>query len=156
MKIRDARKDDFERLNELYEQLDELHRNAYPDRFRRPDKAGRTEEYFISLLENSDAYLIVAEDEGDILGFAEAYIRKAPDFPVLQPRTWLLIDGIAVDKVYRNKGAGQALFNELINRSKEKGISDIELKVYGFNETAIKFYEKNGFTNISRTMYKKI
>jgi len=33
MHTRDAVESDFQRLNELYEQVDELHRRAYPDRF---------------------------------------------------------------------------------------------------------------------------
>jgi len=156
MNIRDAVKNDFPRLDELYEQVDELHRRVHPDRFKKPEKTGRSADYYESLLDTPGAFLIVVEKEGKVIGFAEAYIKKAKNNPVVKPRTWLLIDGIVIDKVWRNSGAGQFLLNELVRRAKAGGIDQIELNVYEFNTAAIKFYEKCGFKSICKTMHKNI
>ncbi len=156
MIIRDAVSEDFSRLNEIYGQVDLLHREAHPNRFRKPEIIGRPGEYYESVLENPDGYLLVIENEESIIGFAEAYVRYALNYPILQPREWLLIDGIAVDKTYRNSGAGQALLNELIDRAKAKGIAEVELNVYEFNASAINFYNKNGFESVCKTMSKSI
>jgi len=156
MLVRQAKKADYETLNNIYDQVDILHRDQYPNRFRKPDNIGRPSEYYDSVLSNPDGILIVIESDNIVIGFAEAYIRKAPDFPVLQPRKWLLIDGIAVDHNYRGKGAGQLLFDELMKYAKNVGIEEVELNVYSFNEAAIKFYRKNGFDNICTTMGRKL
>lgn len=156
MKIRNATKSDFQRISELYEQVDRLHREAHPDRFQRPAEIGRTEEYLSALVKNEKAFLLVAEENGNVIGFAEAYIMSSPDFPVIKKRSWLLIDGIGVDESCRGTGAGQRLLNELEERIKEIGIHEVELKVYEFNNQAINFYEKNGFKELSRTMTKKL
>lgn len=156
MIVRDAVIDDFKRLNVIYEQVDKLHRDAHPGRFRKPEVTGRPAEYFESLMKMPEAYLLVVEKDGEVIGFAEAYIRYTPDYPILQPRKWVLIDGIAVDKAYRKTGAGQALFDELICRARAAGIDQIELNVYEFNEPAYKFYRKNGFETVCKTMSKRI
>jgi len=46
--------------------------------------------------------------------------------------------------------------NELVRRAKAEGINQIELNVYEFNTAAVKFYEKNGFEGVCKTMQKKI
>ena len=156
MIVRDSRTEDFSRLNEIYEQVDKLHRDAHPERFRRPDKLGRPDGYYESVVKTPGAYLLVVEKEGAIIGFAEAYIRQSPDFPIFQPREWMIIDGIAIDESYRNTGAGQRLFDELVSIAKSEGIDQIELNVYAFNEPAYNFYKKNGFETICKTMGKRI
>ena len=156
MIVRDAETRDFDRLDEIYEQVDKLHRDAHPERFRKPVVTGRSSEYFETALEVPGAFLLVAENDGVVIGFAEAYTKYAADYPIFQPRKWMLIDGIAVDKSYRRTGAGQALFDELIRRAKISDTHQIELNVYEFNEPAYNFYKKNGFETICKTMGKKI
>lgn len=156
MIIRSAVKEDFERLNILYEQVDKLHRDRHPDRFRAPEVIGRPEDYFNTLLETPCAHLLVAERDDLIIGFAEAYVRQAPDYPIIQPRRWMLIDSIAIEEAHRHSGAGQMLFDELKRRAKLDGIDQIELNVYEFNEPAVKFYKKNGFEDVCRTMSLKL
>jgi len=156
MKIRSAEKRDYHRINELYEQVDRLHREVHPDRFQKPAVLGRPDEFLNALVENESSYLIVAEEREEIIGFAEAYIVSAPNFPVLKQRSWLLIDSIAVDEGHRGMGTGQKLFDYLGAKAKERGVEEVELNVYAFNDSAIKFYEKNGFKELCKTMTKRL
>lgn len=156
MKLRVAENCDFKRISEIYEQVDKLHRKAHPDRFQKPIQIGRSQEYFNGLIKDDKAQLYVAIEKEEVIGFAEAYISSSADFPVLRKRQWLLIDGIAVDVKFRRKGVGQLLLNELYEWSKKQNIEDVELNVYAFNEPAIKFYKKNGFSEISKRMTKKL
>ncbi|MBN2897639.1 MAG: GNAT family N-acetyltransferase [Clostridia bacterium] len=89
---------------------------------------------------------------GKVIAFSEACIKTALDLPAVQPRQWLLIAGIAVDEKVRRSGAGQALLDSLKQWWAEHGIAEIELKVYTFNESAIRFYEKNGFKELSKNL----
>ncbi len=154
MHIREAVREDMDQLDKLYSQVDELHRQAYPGRFRKPEIAGRPEAYYLERIQAQDALLLVAELDGQVIGFAEGYLRSAPDIPVLQQRSWLMIDSVAVDQNHRGHGAGKALFDGLEARANKRGITEIELNVYAFNQKAIGFYEKLGFEVISQTMGK--
>lgn len=55
---------------------------------------------------------------------------------------------INVDIKYRNKGVGGKLINEYINYLKKIGITGIHITT--FSPSAVKFFEKNGFTVLHR------
>ncbi len=57
---------------------------------------------------------------------------------------------------YRGKGINKLILEELINWSKDRGISEIRLEVYYDNEPAVKAYEKAGFESHILLMRKKI
>jgi RimJ/RimL family protein N-acetyltransferase len=54
--------------------------------------------------------------------------------------------GMSVDRDYRNQGIGTELMERAINWAKEKGIVRLELEVYTENLSAIRLYEKFGFS----------
>lgn len=60
------------------------------------------------------------------------------------------VANIAVDGEYRSKGVGKALMDEVSKRLLERNISDIVLDVRVSNSRAIGFYEKYGFSVITR------
>ena len=154
--VRAAGIEDFSRIKEIYEQVDAIHREAHPEWFIKPDKPGRSDEYLKALLDGEEGLLVVAERNRRVVGFAEAYIRRAPDFPVLKSRRWLLIDNIAVDRKNRRSGVGQKILRHLQERARALDIEEVELKVYSFNTGAADFYEKNGFREFSRTLVKRM
>lgn len=156
MYIRSAEKRDFNRINQLYEQVDQLHWEAHTEIFQEPTQKGRSDDYLLELIDKEGAFLLVAEKSNKIVGFAEAYIIKSPDYPILKKRSWFLIDSIAVDKDSRHMGIGQALYNKLESIAKKRNIKSIELKVYAFNKSAEAFYNKNDFSVRNKTMFKRI
>jgi ribosomal protein S18 acetylase RimI-like enzyme len=156
MIIRDATSKDFKEVSRIYEQVDRMHREQHPNIFKKPQIPGRPDDYFQNICDGEFSKFVVAESETGVIGFAEAYVMTASDFPVLQPRQWVLIDGIAVDEDIRGTGAGQAMLDYLIDWSKSMAIEEIELKVYSFNTGALKFYERNGFKEINKTLSLKI
>ena len=60
------------------------------------------------------------------------------------------IEGIVVDKEFRNKGHALELLDFAEKNLKEKGIEKIFLEVRAGNFVAQKLYEKRGFTIISK------
>lgn len=152
LEIRQATDQDFESINEIYVQVDELHQIEHPHKFQIPDVPGRSIEYLSNLVDSSTSFLLVATYQEQVVGFAEAYILSAPDFPIMKKRKWLRLDTIAVDRDYRSRGIGQALFDHIKRQVEELEIDEIELGVYSFNKSAQKFYEKNGFKPVSITM----
>jgi tRNA threonylcarbamoyladenosine biosynthesis protein TsaB len=60
------------------------------------------------------------------------------------------IANIAVDRRYRSLGLGRGLLDDLRRRLLTKGIDQIVLDVRAANKNAIRFYEKYGFSVITR------
>jgi ribosomal protein S18 acetylase RimI-like enzyme len=60
------------------------------------------------------------------------------------------IYNIAVKLNFQNQGVGQKLINQIVSRTANLQSRSIWLEVRESNTKAIKFYEKNGFTKISK------
>ena len=67
------------------------------------------------------------------------------------------MENIFVEEEYRSKGIGTKLMSYLITKAIEKQVVNITLEVRLSNESAIKFYEKNGFKKVStrKNYYKE-
>ncbi|MGB3480000.1 MAG: GNAT family N-acetyltransferase, partial [bacterium] len=81
-------------------------------------------------------------------------IRTAPYIDIMVPRHYVVIDKMVVLDVHRGKGVGKMLMKKAHEWISSKEIKHIELHVWEFNQSAIKFYEKLGYTTASRKMWQ--
>jgi ribosomal-protein-alanine N-acetyltransferase len=58
------------------------------------------------------------------------------------------IQTIAVAPTAQRRGIGDALLTELINEAERRGCPHLDLEVRADNDTAIRLYERHGFTRI--------
>lgn len=58
------------------------------------------------------------------------------------------INNIAVAAAGRGGGIGRLLLTDTLNHANEKGYDSVELDVTAVNDSAIRFYEKNGFVRV--------
>ena len=91
------------------------------------------------------APMLVAADEGGVLGYAICKLMKNRN-PAQGDYTTLYIDDLNVDDAARRKGVGTALLDACRTLAKEKTCFNVTLNVWAFNEGAIAFYERNGFS----------
>jgi len=56
---------------------------------------------------------------------------------------------IGIDPYFKRQGYGTALLNHLIKELRKRNISEILLEVRAGNKSAIQFYKKQGFKEIS-------
>lgn len=147
--VRFANKQDLTQINKIREQVNRLHVNARPDIFR----AGfgkEMEDLVYSMLNDTDKSIIVAEREGTICGIAcVEYIIK-PQSPYSFERKIYRISEFGVDEAFQRQGVGRELFAFIKQDAKEKNFSKIELDVWEFNQSAVKFYEAVGFQQYRR------
>lgn len=87
------------------------------------------------ILENDNAFVIVAEYEGEFAGYADV---------------WTVLDeadlnSIAVRVDFRRKGIGDAIMLAMTEMLSANGVATINLEVRVSNMPAIKLYKKYGF-----------
>lgn len=103
-------------------------------------------------IESSDYHMIVAKEDNNIVGTCVAEIKHLGDDEVTKRRDILFIEYIIVKDEYKRLGIGTAMLNHMKEFVKENNISSLELTVWGYNEDAIKFYNKN--LKVKRTIYE--
>jgi len=154
--IREVTTADYEILFDLFDEIDSLHRDHLPHRFKKANGPAREKDYFLGLIENEDHGLFVAEMGEELVGFTHVIINDAPSIPIVVPRRFAILDSIVVKAGYQQHGIGRMLMDKMQAWAIEKGATSIELNVYEFNETAISFYEKLGYRTLSRKMSKEL
>lgn len=155
MIIKEATRDDLEKIILLLEQVSELHYINRPDIFKRKSK-NDMKEYGIENLESEEKKMIVAKDEINVYGVLIYKIKELKDHVNLKPSRTLWIEELNVDEMCRKKGIGKMLMLEAENIAKKLECERIELNCWQFNETAIKFYEEIGMITQRRILEKKI
>lgn len=95
-----------------------------------------TREGFFTFLTREDAMFLVVEEKGQILGYCGLLM-------VLDEGD---ITNVAVRRDRQKEGIGNFLMESLVRLAAERGVTTIHLEVRVGNDTAIRLYERNGFT----------
>lgn len=88
--------------------------------------------------------VVVAEINSEIIGSGYARIEESKDYLKHQKHAYLGF--MYVKPGYRGKGVNQKVIQALQEWSLTQGITEFRLEVYHANESAIKAYEKVGFS----------
>lgn len=154
--VRKLQKKDFDSFSQIFEQVDEIHRGALPEYFRKTEKRFRTQDYFDQLLTDTSVLLLGSFDENHLVGLAHAVVKQHPSTEIHVPGNYVLLDNLVVSENKRGNGIGKILYNGVCAWAKEQCIKEIQLKVYSFNEQAIRFYKKRGFSELAISMRSQI
>src|SRR3989338_3438595 len=87
-------------------------------------------------LKHKNRMFFVAEQDGELIAYSCAEIKKNPAF-VKPPKRGHLFN-LYVKKKYRSKGIGNLLINETLKWFKSKKVSDLEIMTHSFNKKAKK------------------
>lgn len=136
--VRMAEMTDAARVNALYRSLAELHRAARPDVFA--SLAADTMPVAAALIGDNGLILVAEDEDGTVQGMIMGKVRGYRG----QPAGILWIDDLIVEESARGRGVGSTLLAAARDYGRRQGCTRLELNVWAFNETAIRFYEKNG------------
>ena len=90
--------------------------------------------------------MAVAERNGEIMGCGYARIEDAKSYSKHKKHAYLGF--MFVDSKYRGQGLNKKIINHLKAWIYSKGIDELRLEVYVENESAIKAYQKMGFSSL--------
>ena len=108
-----------------------------------PFSISQTADYIRNLSGNPEGVMILAFDEGELLG--SGVVSSVSGRARFAHRKDL---AITVRKDYWGKGIGSGLMNLLLDFCRKNGAEVVELQVRSDNERAIALYEKFGFEKI--------
>jgi GNAT superfamily N-acetyltransferase len=103
-----------------------------------------------ALLASPDAALLVAEEDGQLLG--SGYVRLDPAEPFLAHARYGLVGFIFVVPERRGRGISASVIRALGNWAALRGVHELRLEVYPANAPAVRAYEKLGFAPHLLTM----
>ncbi|MDX6582531.1 MAG: hypothetical protein QOI10_1715 [Solirubrobacterales bacterium] len=91
-------------------------------------------------IESHDACVLVADDEGALIGFCTGY----QDLHSVRfgYRAW--VEDLAVDPARRSQGVGKALLDAIKAWARERGATHLELDSAETRSDAHRFYEREG------------
>jgi ribosomal protein S18 acetylase RimI-like enzyme len=156
LSIREATLEDYPSLDPLFTEGDAFHREVLPHIFRRPEGAARAWSYFSSIVNSEEACIFLAQVREQVVGLVQVLVRETPDIPLLVPRRYAVVDNIVVARGWRHSGIGKALMERAQNWAVKKGVTQIELNVWAFNQGAVAFYEHLGYKVVSQRMWKEL
>ena len=144
--IRPARREDLERVNELRRMVNDVHVQGRPAHFKPgfgPELQGHIHDQF----DNPQRFgVLVAEADGDVVGFATVQYVHRPESPYTLPLAFYHVEEFGVDAAHRRRGVARALVEYMKADARAHGLKRLDLDVWSFNEGAMAFYEAAGFT----------
>ena len=144
MIIRKARKDDIPELGLLLKQVLDVHHNVRPDLFKE-GATKYTDQELALILDDPDRPIFVAVSESDkAIGYAFCIFLQHRDDNILTDIKTLYIDDLCVDREYRKKGIGKALYNYVSQFAIDSDCYNLTLNVWADNISALAFYESIG------------
>ena len=139
-------------LQEYIVSIDKEKYNILTDDYR--------EEYFKKTIQEVQKYngkIFLYSENNKIVGLIVGLINNEEtfDYDFKAPKRGRITE-LIVSKNCRGKGYGKLLLNFMEEYLINNGCKDILIEVFGYNENAIKFYEKNGYHIRVLDMSKKV
>ncbi|TCT38158.1 acetyltransferase (GNAT) family protein [Providencia alcalifaciens] len=114
--------------------------------------AEQSSEFVENAIEDNKFHLLVVDHEGEIKGFCIAQKQTADPYSCIVPRDFGYIFDLVISPDFRGEKAGKQLLDGMKEWAKLQKFSHLELSVLAQNHQAIKFYEREGLVEVSRTM----
>lgn len=154
MTVRRMEQGDYPAYCGLLRDVHALHAENRPDIFRQ-DFAMPDEADFAQMIADGNMICLAADADGDVVGMCLMEIRM-PKAAHVHHRPFGWISDLCVRSDLRGRGIGTELYRAAKDEARESGLARVELMVWAFNESAVRFYEKQGMSLRSRTMEEKL
>ncbi len=149
--IRSAEQADCAKIRPLQKEIADLHHAGRPDLFREEARYYSNED-FAGMLNDPQHFIFIAEDAGEVVGYAFAWLIDYKNHTTYKPFLCFYIDDICVLSSHRRRGIGRMLFEKCREQASLCGCKMMDLGVWGFNREAIAFYESMGMRERIRKM----
>lgn len=156
VEIRPATADDVGALADIYQASADHHVRLDPSLYTTPDYQALRQRYEGRLPMPQDQEILVAEVDGEVVGWIELHLLAAGGEPrMMRDRKSVEMD-IAVLPHYRGHGVGSRLVDAAEAWAAARGAEVMTIEAHVANLDAIRFYsERHGFRTTAILMMKR-
>ena len=147
--IREATEFDLTPMLGLWQELVTFHEQFEPLFVQRKDACRTWLKFVRENMDKDTALVLVAEQDGKIVGLSEALITPYP--PVFERERYGELMGMVVAPQARRQGVGTLLFTEMKRWYQQQDIDRIEVRAHVHNPISQPFWEKQGFQPYLKT-----
>jgi GNAT superfamily N-acetyltransferase len=142
--VRAARAQELDRVAALWTLLAEHHAPA-AGLAPAPGTAFALRDHLLAVLRDPDSVLLVAEEDGQLVGFGSARVLRRP--PIFAETARGEIEALFVREPARRAGTGRAVAERLLAWLAERGLARAALQVASGNAEGQRFWRALGFTD---------
>ena len=154
--IRSAVLTDYEKLCELWEVGDALHRDALPHMFRASGQPSKNRSDVEALLAGPLSTILVATRRAQLVGLMTLLEKRVTANAIAVERRYVEVDNMVVIPSAQRQGVGSAFLQAAADWAQARGISSLELSVYEFNDGAQALYRGAGFAPVLTRMRRTL
>ena len=143
IEVRDATKSDLRAVTSLWTKLAEHHSMLSDDFALSWDSRLRWSKYLNSKFKDISTKLIVAEENGKLVGFMLCLL--SPNAPVFAERKIGVISDVYVLPERRMKGVTKLMFDHAVQWFRKNKVRSVQLGVAAVNPEALAVWRKLGF-----------
>jgi ribosomal protein S18 acetylase RimI-like enzyme len=150
--IRNAKPDDMPIISELWQELMRFHAIRYKHLTVTEEGVKNFYPFLREhIADKNNSCVLVAEINGEVMGFCIAYREKRK--PFFKLKEYGMIDFLGVTQKYRKLGIGEILFEHTKEAFVNMGLKRIELLIATSNEVSTSFWQKLGFKHYVSKLY---
>ena len=155
MEIGKLAESDYDKVVELYKELDEFHVQARPDYFVHREKQEiYPKDAFVLNLSDPGVLQLGAFENEQLVGLVRATLWE--ESGMVKDVKTVCLDNIYVLPAYRRKGVATRLFAEVESWARGQGAIRLDLHTWAFNKDAIALYQAMGMTPQRYVFEKKL
>jgi uncharacterized protein YndB with AHSA1/START domain/GNAT superfamily N-acetyltransferase len=155
VRIREAVPDDLAAVCRLGAEVNLLHHQEWPHIFAGPGDPMAQASHWRRGIAATDAATYVAEQGAQVVGFVTVFeVREGS--PLQQPVPFARVNTVSVDERHRGAGIGRALMQQAEAWAMQRGLTDLRLHVWHFNQRALHLYDELGYEVRSHVLGKRL
>ncbi|AHC52171.1 N-acetyltransferase GCN5 [Sulfolobus acidocaldarius SUSAZ] len=151
--IRLAKKEDTKNIVDFFSRMYRLNSEFDPLLNNPENLEERVSKSVDKSLENPDEIIVVAEDNGKIVGTARVIVHERSFY---FPDREAIIEEFYVHPAYRRQGVGKDIISFIEEELEKRGIQLLSANFPSRNVIASSFYKKMGFREIHSKYVKRI
>ena len=111
------------------------------------------EAYFGAMFEREHSVVLVAEDDGAVVGYVAGHLTTVSTMSLVPLAT---MESIYVEPSARGRGVGGILAAALIHWATDRGAAQMRVTAYAANQGAVRLYQRLGFTPHELTLSRPL
>jgi ribosomal protein S18 acetylase RimI-like enzyme len=143
--IRRATVSDAATVSALNADVQAIHASALPWLFKAPSAETFPLAAAASMLARDDVLVYVAYLGDEPVGYAYAQVRRHPDTSLQYAFEEIHLHHLSVSPRHRGHGVGGVLLSAVRRAADDRGIRQVALDVWTFNQRAEGFFRRHGF-----------